>query len=164
MSQDDVHAQTGHEADDALRDREGFAIGRGVSPGHGDFLAFQVFQAAHFMDDMGRVGHTLGRMVDVALEVDQSRLLFEDAVFITLGDGVDDFFLVRMALADVHIVADADDVGHEGNHVGRFADRFAVSNLALLFVQVLDLQAEEIAGRGEGEARTRRIVAEDGNA
>ena len=141
MSQNDVHAQTSHEADDALRDREGFAIGRGVSPGHGDFFALQVFQAAHFVDDVGRVSHTLSRMVDVALEVDQRRFLFEDAVFIALRDGIDDFFLVGMTFADVHVVADADDVGHEGDHVGRFPDRFAVGNLALLFVQVLDLQA-----------------------
>ena len=46
-----------------------------------------------------------------------------------------------MALADIHVVADTDDVGHEGNHISRFADCFAVGNLALLFIEVLNLES-----------------------
>jgi len=103
-------------------------------------------------------------MVDVALKVDEGRFLFENAVFVALGHSVDDFVLVGAALADVHVIADADDVSHEGNHVGCFTDCFAVGYLALAFVQILDFEAQEVAGRSEGETRTRGVVAEQGDA
>ena len=69
-----------------------------------------------------------------------------------------------MTLADEHVVPDADDVGHEGHHVGGLADGLAVGDLGLLLVQILHLQAQQIAGRGEGEAGAGGVVAEEGDA
>ena len=41
MRQHDVHAETGHQADDALRHGEGFAVGGRIGPAHGDLLALR---------------------------------------------------------------------------------------------------------------------------
>ena len=99
-------------------------------------------------------------MVDVALQVDERRALFKNIVLKALFDGVDDLVHVGVALADVHIVTDADDVGHEGDHVRRFADRLSVRHLRFALVEILHLKTEEVRGRGEGEAGARRVVAE----
>ena len=116
------------------------------------------------MDDVQHVGHALGGVVDVALEVDQGGLLLQHAVLVALGHGVHHLVHVGVALADVHVVPDADDVGHEGDHVGGLADGLAVGDLALALVQVLDLQAQQVAGGGEGEAGAGGVVAEQGDA
>ena len=113
---------------------------------------------------MQHVGHALRRMVDVALQVDKGRSLLKDAVAVAFFQSVHERLLVLVALMDVHVVADADDVSHEGNHVGRLADRLAVGDLGLLLVENLLLEAEEVAGRGEGEAGTGGVVAEQGDA
>ena len=42
-------------------------------------------------------------------------------------------------------------------------DGLAVSDLGLLLVQILHLQAQQVAGGGEGEAGTGGVVAEDGD-
>jgi hypothetical protein len=84
MGQDDVHAEAGEQADDALRDGQRLAVAGGVGPGHGDLLALEVLDAAEVVDDVQQVGHALGRMVDVALQVDQRRALLEDAVAVAL--------------------------------------------------------------------------------
>ena len=56
--------------------------------------------------------------------------------------------MIGVALADVHVVPDADDVGHEGDHVGGLADGLAVGDLAL-------------ASRpGPGRSRPSRLQAE----
>ena len=164
MGQDHVHAEAGHQADDALGHGEGLAVGGGVGPGHGDLLALEVLHAAEGVDDVEHIGHALGGVVDVALEVDQSGLLLQDAVLVALGDGVDHFVHVGVALADVHVVPDADDVCHEGDHVGGLTDGLAVGDLALALVQVLDLQAQQVAGGGEGETGAGGVVAEEGDA
>ena len=91
-------------------------------------------------------------------------LLLENAVAVALLQSVHERLLVLVALMDVHIVADADDVGHEGDHVGRLADGLAVGDLGLLLVEDLLLEAEEVAGGGEGEAGTGGVVAEEGDA
>ena len=91
-------------------------------------------------------------------------LLLEDAVAVALFERVHEGLLILVALADEHIVADADDVSHEGDHVGGLADGLAVGDLALLLVEHLLLKTEEVAGGGEGEAGTGGIVAEDGDA
>ena len=103
----------------------------------------------------------LGRMVAVALQVDDRRPLRQDAVLVararptaaTSGH-------VLVALADEHVVADADDLGQEGDHVGGLAHRLAVRDLRLALVEVHAAQAEQARGAGEGEARARRLVAE----
>ena len=51
---------------------ERLAVARAVGPGHGDLLALQVLQAAEVLLQPGQVGQGLGRVVDVALEVDDA--------------------------------------------------------------------------------------------
>ena len=75
VSQHHVHAETAHQADDALRHGEGLAVGGAVSPGHSDLLAPQVLHAAKVVNDVQHVGHALGGVVDIALQVDQGGLL-----------------------------------------------------------------------------------------
>ena len=58
-----------------------------------------------------------------------------------LCNSVNNFVHVSVALADVHVVADTDDVSHEGNHVSCLADSLAMGYLALTLVQILDFQA-----------------------
>ena len=116
------------------------------------------------MDDVQQVRHGLGGVVHVALEVDQGGPLLQDALFIALVQGVHEGLLVFVALLDEHIVPDADDIGHEGDHVGGFPDGLAVGDLALLLVQVLDFQAQQVAGAGEGEPGAGGVVPEDGDA
>ena len=67
---------------------------------------------------------------------------------------------VGVALADVHVVADADHLRHEGDHVRRLAHRLPVGDLALSLVEVGDGEAQQVAGRGEAEARAGGVVAE----
>ena len=52
MGQHHVHAEPGHQADDALGHGQGLAVAGGVSPGHGDLLALQVLHTAELMDDV----------------------------------------------------------------------------------------------------------------
>ena len=113
---------------------------------------------------MQHVGHALRRMVNIALQVDERGSLLENAVAVALFQSVHERLLVLVALMDVHIVADADDISHEGNHVGRFTDRLAMGDLGLLLVEDLLLKAEEVAGGGEREAGTGGVVAEQGDA
>ena len=103
-------------------------------------------------------------MVDVALQVDQSGLLLQDAGLVALGDSLHEFLLVGVALANVHVVTDTDDVSHEGNHVGSLADGLAVGDLGLALVQVLNFQTQQVAGGSEGETGTGGVVAEQGDA
>ena len=84
MGQHHVHAEAGHQADDALGHGEGLAVAGGVGPGHGDLLALQVLHAAELMDDVQHVGHALGGVVHVALQVDQGGLLLQNAVLVAL--------------------------------------------------------------------------------
>ena len=116
------------------------------------------------MDQVQRIGHALGRMVDIALKVDKRRDLLEHAVAVTLAHRLGNLMHIGVALADVHIIADTDNIGHEGDHVRRLADRLAVRDLRFALVEVLNLQPEHVAGGGEAEARARRIVAEQRDA
>jgi hypothetical protein len=113
---------------------------------------------------MQHVGHALRRMVNVALQVHERRSLLEDTVAVALFQRVHERLLVLVALMDVHVVADADDVSHEGNHVRGLADGLAVCDLGLLLVEDLLLEAEEVAGGSEGEAGTGGVIAEEGDA
>ena len=113
---------------------------------------------------MQHIGHALGGVIHVALQVHQGGLLLQDTVAVAFLHGIHKGLLILVALADEHIIADADDVGHEGHHVGRLADGLAVGDLGLLLVQVLHLQAQQVAGGGEGEAGAGGVVAEDGDA
>ena len=46
MRQNDIHAEAGHQTDNALGNRKGFAVGRAVSPGHGQLFAVEVIRPA----------------------------------------------------------------------------------------------------------------------
>ena len=67
---------------------------------------------------------------------------------------------VGVALADVHVIADSDDVCHEGDHVGGLTNGLAVGYLGFALVQILYFQAQQVAGGSEGEAGTGGVVAE----
>ena len=164
MSQGHVHAEAGEQADNALGNGQGLAVGGRIGPGHGDLLALQVLHAAEVVDDVQHIGHALGGVIHVALQVDQRGLLLQNVVTIALLHGVHEGLLILVALADEHIVADTDDIGHEGHHVRGLADGLAVGDLGLLLVQILHLQAQQVAGGGEGEAGAGGVVAEDGDA
>ena len=69
-----------------------------------------------------------------------------------------------MPLADIHVIADSDDIRHEGNHVRGFSYRLAVRDLALLLIQILYLQSQQIARGGKGESGSGGVVAEDGDS
>ena len=113
---------------------------------------------------MEHIGHALRRVVDVALQVHERGLLLENTVPIALLHGVHEGLLILVTLADEHIVADTDDVGHERHHVRRLADGLAVGDLGLLLVEVLHLETQQVAGGGEGETGAGGVVAEDGDA
>ena len=49
---------------------------------------------------------------------------------------------VSVALADVHIIADTDNVSHERDHVSCFTYSLAMGNLRLAFVQILNFQTK----------------------
>ena len=100
-------------------------------------------------------------MVGVGLQGDEGRAVVEHAVLVGLVDGLGDLGHVGVALADVHVVTDADDVGHEGDHRGGLADGLAVGDLGLALVEVLELEAEQVRGLGEREARARGVVTEE---
>ena len=115
------------------------------------------------MDHVEDIRHALGRMVDIALQINERRLLLQHAVLIALLDRVDNRLLIGMALADVHIIADADDVRHKRDHVCGLADRLAVGDLTLALVQILHLQPQQVARRGKGESGAGGVVAEIGD-
>ncbi len=161
MGQHHLHAEPGHQADDPLGHGERLPVGGRVGPAHGDLLALESLRPAEMPEEVHGVGHGLGGVVDVALEVHQRGALLQDAGGVALLHRAGDFPHVGVALADVHVVADADHLGHEGDHVGRLPHRLAVGDLALALVQILERQAEEVAGAGEAEAGAGGVVAED---
>ena len=116
------------------------------------------------MDDLFHIRQTLGRMVDIALQVDKCRLLLQDTVLVTLRHRVNHGLLIGVALADIHVIADTDDVCHEGDHVRGLSHRLAMRDLALLLIQVLHLKAKQIAGGAERESGSCGIIAEQGNS
>ena len=67
---------------------------------------------------------------------------------------------VSVALADVHVIADTDNVSHERDHVSCFAYSLAMGNLRLAFVQILNFQTKQITCRSKRETCTGRIIAE----
>ena len=103
-------------------------------------------------------------MIHVALQVHQSGALLQNAVAVALFQSVHEGLLIGVTLTDVHVVADADDVGHEGHHVRGLTHGLAVSDLGLLLVQNLLFQTQQVAGGSEGETGTGGVVAEQGNA
>ena len=113
------------------------------------------------MDDVESIGERLCRMVDVALKVYQGRLLLELVVLGRLCHGIYELVHVGVALTDVHVITDAYDVRHEGDHGSCLADRLAVCDLRLFLVEVCYLKSEQVACAGIRESGTCRIVPED---
>ena len=60
VGEDHVHAEAGHQRDDALRHRERLAVRGRVGPGHGDLLALERLQAAEGLLQVQEVGHATG--------------------------------------------------------------------------------------------------------
>ena len=164
VGQGDVHAKTGQQADQRLRAGQRLAVRGRVGPGDGNLLALEVLKTAKLVDEVEHVGRGLRGVIGVGLQGDERGTVIQNAVLVSLLHGLGDLGHVGVALADVHVVADADDVGHEGDHVGRLTDRLAMGDLGLLLVEDLLLEAEEVAGGGEGEAGTGGVVAEEGDA
>ena len=163
MREDHVHAEAGHQGDDGLRNGQRLAVAGGVGPGHGDFFTFEVFQGAEGFLEVQQVGHRLRGMIEIALQVDDGGALRQDAFFEAFFDGGSDFDHVFVAFAEENIVADADRFGDERNHVGGFADGFAVGDLRLAFVEFLQRQAQQSGGAGEREAGAGGLIAEIGD-
>ena len=112
---------------------------------------------------MDQIRHRLRRMVNVALQIDHVGPLMQHAFLKTFLHRGGNLAHVTVALAEIHVVADADDLGQERNHVRRLAHGFAVGDLRFLLVQVRQAQAQRIGRRREAEARARGVVAENGN-
>ena len=129
MRQRHVHPETGHQTDDALRYGKRLTVTGGVSPGHGDFLAFQVFQRTKVLAQPGEIGHGLGRVVDIALQVNQRRTLRQNALLIAIIQRGADFAHIGVARSQEHIVANTNGIGAERDHVGGFTHGFAVGDL-----------------------------------
>ena len=100
-------------------------------------------------------------MVHIALKIHQRGTLLQNTVPVALIQRIHEGLLVSVALADVHIVPDTDDIGHEGHHVRRFPDSLAVGDLALFLLKVLRLKAQQVAGRGKGETGAGGIIPEN---
>ena len=164
MSQHHVHTETGEQADDALRHGQRLTIGGRIGPSHSHLLALQVLHAAEVVDHMEHICHALSGVIHVALQVHQRGLLLQHAVTIAFLHSVHEGLLILMTLADEHIVTDTDHICHEGDHVGSLTDSLAVGDLRGLFIQILHLEAQQVAGGGEGETGTGGVVAEDGDA
>ena len=164
VGQHHIHAKTGHQANHALGHGERFAVGGRVGPAHGDLFAGQVLDAAEIVDNMEHVRHGLGGMVDIALQVDQGGPLFKHALIKTCLNRLGHLAHVGIALADIHVISNADNIGHERDHVGGFAHGFAMGDLGFTLVQVLHLKAEQVAGAGKTEPGAGRVVPEQGNA
>ena len=112
---------------------------------------------------MKHICHTLSGVVYVTLKVYKSRSLLKDSVFVALSYSVHKLFLISMAFSDIHIIADTDHISHKGNHVGCFADSFAVSDLRFFLIQILNLKAKKVACRSKGETGSCGVVAENRN-
>ena len=93
----------------------------------------------------------------------KGRFLLQNTVLMSLGNSVNHVVHIFVALTDVHIVTDTDHVCHEGNHIGSFTYSLAVGNLGFALIQVLNLQAQQVAGGSEGETGSGRVVAEQGD-
>ena len=161
ISQADLHAETGHQADNALGHGERLAITGRVGPAHCDFLAAQIFERAEMTFQLQQVGQRLCGMVNIALEIDDTGSLVEDAPVKPFLHRLRDFAHIGIAFAQVHVVADADRLGQKRNHVGGLAHGFAMGDLGLLLVQLRQAQTQGIDGRGEAEPGAGRVVAED---
>ena len=112
---------------------------------------------------MNQIRQALRRMVNVALQIDHVGPLMQHALLKTFLHRGRHFAHVTVPLAEIHVIADADDLGHERNHVRRLAHRFAVRDLRFFLVQIREAQAQRVRRRGEAETRARRVVAENGD-
>ena len=92
------------------------------------------------MDDVEHVSHCLCRMVDVALQVHKSRFLLKDSVFISFCHSVNYFVHVGISFANVHIIADTDDISHKGNHICGLAHGLTVRHLRFALVKILNFK------------------------
>ena len=141
-----LHAETGHQSDDPLGNGEGFAVTGRIGPGHGDLFSFQVFERSENTLQVQQVGHRLGRVVDVALQVDDPRALRKHAVGKGLVQRGSHLSHVGVAGTEEHVVADADDVAQEGDHGRGLANGLPVGDLRFALVEVLHGKSKQVGG------------------
>jgi hypothetical protein len=161
VGQRHVHPEARQEADQALRHGERLAVARRVSPGDDELPAAQPVEPAEAALEVQQVGQRLGRVIDIALKVDDRRPARQYALLVAFLQGGGELAHIAVALAEVNVVADADGFGQERDHDGRLAHRLAVGDLRLGLVEVGERQPQGARGRGEAEARARGLVAED---
>ena len=83
-------------------------------------------------------------MVDITLEVYESGSLLENAVIVAFLNCFGNGLHVCVALTDVHVIADTDDICHEGNHVCCLTYCFTMCDLGNLLIKILNLETEEV--------------------
>jgi len=108
-----------------------------------------------------QVGHALGGVVHIALQVDHVRSLLQNPGIEPVFHGGGHLLHVSVTRAQENVVADADELGEEGDHVGRLAHGLAVGDLRSALVQVLNTQAQQVCRREKGKTRACGLVPED---
>ena len=109
----------------------------------------------------GQISHGLGRVINVALQVDQRRTLGQHPLlepFIQCGAH---FAHIGVTGTEEHVVTDADCIGAERDHIGRFTDGFAMGDLGFALIQILLGQTEQVQRRGVREAGSGGVIAEN---
>ena len=92
-------------------------------------------------------------MVHIGLKGYQRWTVIQNAIFKSLLDGGRYLAHIGVALADKLIVANANDIGHEGDHRCSLADGLAVSDLRLSLVQIHQLETKKVRARCIGKTR-----------
>ena len=105
VSQGDVHAKAGQQADQRLRAGQRLAVRGRIGPGDGNLLALEVLEAAKLVDEVEHVGRGLRGVIGVGLQGDKRGTVIQNAVLVSLLHGLGDLGHVGVALADVHVVA-----------------------------------------------------------
>ncbi len=155
VSEHDIHSEAGEKSDDSLRNGKRLAVGGTVRPCHRHFLALEIFHASKMVDYMEHIRHRLCRVVDVALKVHQRRSLFQHPLVIPFLHSISNLLHIGVAFANIHIISNSDDIRHETDHISGFPNGLAVSDLALLFIEILDFQAKQVTGAGKAEPGSR---------
>ena len=102
-------------------------------------------------------------MVNITLQIDQGRSLLQNVLVKSLLYRPGDFPHIGVALADVHVIPNTDDVRHKGDHVGGLADRFTVGHLGFALIEILHGQAQQVTGAGKAESGPGGLIPEKGN-
>ena len=69
-----------------------------------------MFNAAEIMDQMKGIGHRLGGMIDIALQIDQCGPLGQHTLLMPLAHCPGHLLHIGVALPDINVITDADDL------------------------------------------------------